>query len=118
MRLEKKRDSELAQRKGMAIKTIVQVLWFGISAVAAYFVLNWLFTTGELSYDFFYNELAVPRSVPELGILAALIFIAVMIMQFFLVLGYVIASPQGRERTGNPSPYSTTYDPMQDDYRH
>lgn len=117
MRLEKKRESETAQRKGLAKKTIIQVLWFGITAVAAYFVLNWLFATGELTYDFFYNELAVPRSVPELGILAALILIAVFVMQFFLVLGYAIASPQGRERTGTPSPYSTNYDPMQDDYR-
>lgn len=118
MRLEKKRDSERAQRKGMAAKTIIQLLWFGISALAAYFVLNWLFASGQLTYSFFYNELAIPRSVPEIGILAALVLIAVMVMQFFFVLGYAIASPQARERTGRPSPYSSTYDPMQDDYRH
>lgn len=117
MRLDKKRDSERAQRKGLATRTIIQFIWFAISAFLAYFVLNWLFTNGELTYDFFYNDLLIPRSVPELAIMAALVLIAVMIMQFFLVLGYAIASPQGRERTGQPSPYSTNYDPMQDDYR-
>lgn len=117
MRLDNKRDSELAERKGLTIKTIVQVLWFGISALLAYFILDWLFTSGELTYEFFYNDLLIPRSVPELAIMAVLVLISVMIMQFFLVLGYTIASPQGRERTGRPSAYSSNYDPMQDDYR-
>lgn len=117
MRLDKKRDSERAQRQGLAKKTIIQVIWFAISALLAYFVFDWLFTTGELTYNFFYNVLSIPRAVPEFAIMAALILIAVMIMQFFLVLGYVIASPQGRERTGRPSAYSSTFDPMEDDYR-
>ena len=118
MRLDRKRDSERAQRKGLAARTIVQSIWLILSGVMAYFVLDWLFTSEQLSYSFFYNTLAIPRSVPEPVILGALIVIIVFIMQFFLVMGYAIASPQGRERSGNPSPYSSTYDPMQDDYRH
>lgn len=117
MRLDRKRQAEQARRKGMTVRTIIQLLWLAISAILAYFAINWLFDSGQLSYQFFYEDLFIPRSVPEPLILAALIFIAVVFMQFFLVLGYAIASPQGRERTGNPSPYSSTYDPMQDDYR-
>jgi TRAP-type C4-dicarboxylate transport system permease small subunit len=117
MRLDRKRDAELARRKGLTTRTIIQFLWLGISAFLAYLAIDWLFDSGQLSYEFFYSTLFIPRSVPEIAILAALVLVVVAIMQFFLVLGYAIASPQGRERSGNPSPYSTTYDPMQDDYR-
>lgn len=117
MRLDRKKQAELAQRKGLTGRTIVQLLWLVISAVLAYMAINWLFASGQLTYEFFYSALFVPRSVPQTAILAALIVLIVFIMQFFLVLGYAIASPQGRERSGNPSPYSSTYDPMQDDYR-
>lgn len=118
MRLEKKREAEKAQRKGMTGRTIVQIVWFLISAALAYMAIDWLFASGQLTYEFFYNTLFVPRTIPHAAILGALVLIAVFIMQFFLVLGYAIASPQGRERTGQPSPYSSSYDPMQDEYRH
>ncbi len=118
MRLDKKRQSEKAQRKGMTARTMIQLLWLAISAILAYLALSWLFDSGQLSYDFFYNTLFVPRSISEPLILAALIVLVVFFMQFFLVLGYAIASPQGRERSGNPSAYSGTVDPFQDDYRH
>jgi hypothetical protein len=118
MRLDQKKDAELAQRKGLTGRTMVQLIWLGISAFGAYLALNWLISTEQLTYDFFYTNFLIPRSVPEVAILAGLVLLTVLIMQFFLVLGYAIASPQGRERSGNPSPYSTTYDPMQDDYRH
>lgn len=117
MRLDRKRQAEQASRKGLTIRTIVQFTWLAISAVLAYVAINWLFDSGQLTYRLFYESLFIPRSVPEPVILAALVLVAVFIMQFFLVLGYAIASPQGRERTGDPSPYSATYDPMQDDYR-
>ena len=117
MRLDKKRDSELAQRKGLTTRTLVQGSWLAICALIAYFALTWLFSSGQLSYNFFYTNLLIPRSIPQPAILGGLILLFVLVMQFFLVLGYAFASPQGRERTGNPSPYSSNYDPMQDDYR-
>lgn len=117
MRLDRKKDSELAERKGLAVRTIIQTVWFVLSGLIAYVVLDYLFDTQQLTYDFFYSSLAIPRSVPEVAILGALVLIFVFFMQFFLILGYAIASPQGRERTGDPSPYSQTFDPMQDDYR-
>lgn len=117
MRLDRKKQRELARSKGLTGRTIVQFSWLAISAVLAYLAIDWLFDSGQLTYRFFYQSLFIPRSVPEPIILAVLVLIVVVIMQFFLVLGYAIASPQGRERTGNPSPYSTNYDPSQDDYR-
>lgn len=117
MRLDQKRQAEKAQRKGMTLRTIIQLGWLAISGLLAYLAINWLFNTEQLTYDFFYNTLFVPRSIPEPVILGGLILISVFIMQFFLVLGYALASPRGRERSGDPSPYSSTYDPL-DDYRH
>jgi TRAP-type C4-dicarboxylate transport system permease small subunit len=118
MRLEKKRESELAERKGLAVRTVIQFIWLILSGVIAYFALNWFFTREQLTYEFFYTTLGIPRSVPEAVIMGVLILVIVFVMQFFLVMGYAIASPQGRERPGDPTPYSSTYDPMQDDYRH
>jgi TRAP-type C4-dicarboxylate transport system permease small subunit len=118
MRLEKKRDSELAERKGLAVRTIIQTIWLVLSGIIAYVALDWIFSSEQLTYDFFYTSLGIPRSVPEAVIMGVLIILIVLVMQFFLVMGYAIASPQGRQRTGDPSPYSSTYDPMQDDYRH
>ncbi|HSM56909.1 MAG TPA: hypothetical protein VK879_12225 [Candidatus Sulfomarinibacteraceae bacterium] len=118
MRLERQKEQELAQRKGFASRTIVQTIWLLISGAIGYFVLRWLFDAGTLEYNLFYNTLGIPRAVPEEVIFAGLILLIVIIMQFFLILGYAFASPAGRERPGTPSPYSSSYDPMQDDYRH
>ncbi len=117
MRLDKKRDAELAKRKGLTTRTLVQGTWLAMSAVIAYFALSWLFSSGQLSYDFFYLSLGVPRAIPETVILGVLVLVVMVVMQFFLVLGYAFGSPQGRERPGTPSAYSRNYDPMQDDYR-
>lgn len=117
MRLEKKKQSELAERKGLTSRTVIQVIWLGISAAIVYFLFDWLFETERLTYDFFYNDLTIPRSVPEVAIMGGLILIGVLIMQFFLILGYAFASPVGRQRPGDPTPYASTYDPLQDEYR-
>lgn len=118
MRLERQKEQELAQRKGFASRTIVQSIWLLISGGIGYFILRWLFDAGTLDYNFFYTTLSIPRSVPEAAIFAGLILIIVIVMQFFLILGYAFASPTGRQRPGTPTPYSSSYDPMQDDYRH
>ena len=117
MRLDQRRDAELARQKGLTTRTIIQFIWLALSAFLAYLALNYLFASEQLSYEFFYSTLLIPRAVSQPVILAVLILIIVIVMQFFLVMGFAIASPKGRERTGNPSPYSDNYDPMQDDYR-
>lgn len=117
MRLDKKRDAELATRKGLTTRTLVQGTWLAMSALIAYFALSWLFSSGQFTYEYFYVSLGIPRSIPEPVILGALVLVFMVVMQFFLVLGYAFGSPQGRERPGTPSPYSRNYDPMQDDYR-
>lgn len=117
MRIEKKKEQELARRKGMTKRTVIQVIWLLISAAFAYYVVQGLFDGGYITMDFFYRELAIPRNIPEIAIQGALILLIVFIMQFFLIFGYVAASPQGRARSGKPSPYSSNPDPLENEYR-
>lgn len=113
MRLEKKKDEEIAARKGMTGRTIITVIWLGISGVIAYFLIKYLFDTNVLRYSTIYN-LGIPDSVPKWALMGAMIFIVVAIMQTFLLFGFMLASPEGRRRTGDPSLYSHHKEPFDD----
>lgn len=113
MRLEKKRDEEVAARKGMTGRTIVAFIWFAFSAVLAYFLVNYLLDQNIIRFNMFYS-LGIPRSVPTWVFLAVLILAVVVIMQIFLLFGFMMASPEGRRRTGDPTLYSRTKDPLDD----
>jgi ABC-type sugar transport system permease subunit len=114
MRLEKKKDEEIAARKGMTGKTIIAFIWLTISGVIAFFLIKYMFDTDVLRYRTFYN-MGIPNSVPQWVILGALIIIVVVIMQTFLMLGFMLASPEGRRRTGDPTLHSHRKEPF-DDY--
>jgi len=116
MRLEKKHEEELAQRKGMTGRTIVATIWLLISIAVGYFLVTYLIEQKYLSLNMFY-QWGVPRVVPDWIFLIALILIVVAIMQFFLMIGFMVGSPEGRRRTGEPSLYSRTKDPFDDQGR-
>lgn len=116
MRLEKKHEEELSQRKGLTGKTIVQVIWLLITGALAYLFTNYLFSQGLVSANLFYNQLFIPRSVPVLGLKLIMVFGMVIIMQIVFSIGYIIASPEGRRRTGDATMHSRNKDPF-DDHR-
>jgi hypothetical protein len=116
MRLERKRDAELAKRKGLALKTIIAVIWFGLCFTAAYFFVNWLIDSDILTIGAIYNRLRIPRTVSEELIRAGLMFLTVFLMNFFVLIGYAFASPLGRVRPGNASLRSREIDPNADRY--
>lgn len=111
MRLEKKREEELAQRKGTTCKTIVQFTWLLISFVIAYFAIDLIISAGYLSYNMIYG-VGIPRSIPPIAIKLVLMFFIVVVMQFFLFIGFMFANPEGRRRTGDPTLKSKTKDPF------
>lgn len=113
MKLEKKRDEEIAARKGMTGKTIVGFIWLAISAVLAYFLVTYLIDEKYISVRMFY-EAGIPRYVPSWVFIGAIMIFIVLLMQFFLVMGFMIASPEGRRRTGEPSLHSHTKEPFDD----
>ena len=117
MRLEKQREEEVARRKGMTGRTILGFIWLGICFAAAYFFIGWLFETGELRPSFFWNQLFIPRwvSVDALQILAAIVI--VVVMNFFVLLGFGFSSRSGRTRPGTPSLKSRNPYPLDREYR-
>ena len=114
MRLEKKREEELSRRKGLTGKTIIQVIWLLITGTLAFFFVNYLFSAGLVSASTFYNQLYIPRSVPELGVKLIMVFGLVIVMQIVFSIGYIIASPEGRRRTGDATLHSRNKDPFDD----
>jgi hypothetical protein len=116
MRLEKKHDEELAKRKGLTGKTIAQVIWLLFTGTLAFFFTNYLFSQGIINANTFYNQLYIPRAVPELGIKLIVVLGMVIVMQIVFSVGYIIASPEGRRRTGEANLYSRNKDPF-DDHR-
>lgn len=116
MKIERKHDEEIARRKGLTGRTIVSVIWLLISAAIAYFIIDLMLKSEEInfSYDAIYRTLSLPRSVPQIAVLAVLIVLITLIMQMFLWLGFAVASPEGRRRTGDPSLYSRNKDPFDD----
>ncbi|KAA3657027.1 MAG: hypothetical protein DWQ04_29350 [Chloroflexi bacterium] len=120
MRIQKKQDEEIARRKGMTTKTIIQVIWLGISGVVAYFLINFMIESEEVGFNYntLYNQLFIPRTIPKWVLLGVMILIFVLVMQMFLALGFAFASPEGRRKTGKPSLYSQNKDPFDDGYGH
>ncbi|NHZ71580.1 MAG: hypothetical protein GWP17_00625 [Aquificales bacterium] len=113
MRLEKKKDEELAARKGMTGRTIIGFIWLSISAALAYFLIKYLTDEGILRFSTFY-QLGIPRQIPSWVLMWGLILMIVLLMQMFLLVGFMIASPEGRRRTGDPSLYSHSKEPFDD----
>lgn len=114
MRLEKKRDEELAKRKGLAGRTVVMVIWLGLSFTVAYFLTEYMFSAGYLTEAFFYNELRIPAAVSSMGLKLITMSLIVVSMQIIFYLGFFMASPEGRRRTGDPTLHSRNRDPFDD----
>ncbi len=115
MQLDKHRRQELARRRGSTWRTILQLVWLGLNFVAAYFVVEWVYAQGYLTPAMLYRA-GVPASVPGWVIQGALMLVLVLVMQFFVVLGFLIANPSGRRRTGRPT--FGTWNQELDDDRH
>ncbi|MFO7682198.1 MAG: hypothetical protein R6X34_19335, partial [Chloroflexota bacterium] len=56
----------------------------------------------------------VPRFVPSWVFSVAIIIFITLLMQFFLVFGFMLASPEGRRSTGDPSLHSRRKEPFDD----
>lgn len=110
MRLEKKREEELERRKGTTGKTIIQFIWLLISFAIAYFLIDLIINAGYISYNMIYG-VGIPRTIPAIAIKIVLMFFVVVVMQFFLFIGFMFANPEGRRRTGDPTLKSKTKDP-------
>ena len=117
MQIEKQRQQELKEREGLAKRTVAQTVWLLLSGVIVYFVVMYLFEQEILTYAFFYSSFGLPEWVDDWMIEAVLVLVGVFILQFFFVLGYAFASPQGRRATGKASARAHDPDPLENVYR-
>ncbi len=116
MRIQMKRDRQLAKRKGNARRTIFAILWIALCFAAAYLITEWVFNQEIVDINFFYARFLIPRSVDEFIVQLGIMTVIVIIMQLFILLGFAFSSPIGRMRTGRASAYSRDPDP--DDHRY
>jgi Na+-driven multidrug efflux pump len=116
MRLDAKRERELARRKGLAWRTILAVIWLALCFGLAFLIMSYLFDNDLLSYNFFYSRLFIPHEVSETALLIASMIVVVVIINFIVLLGYGLFSPVGRRRPGTPSMHSS--EPDLDDRKH
>lgn len=113
MRLDKKKEEELARRKGSANKTLIQTVWLLISLAIAYVLTMYLFNQGTITADLLYRQ-GIPRSIPEWGLQLGVAILLTICMQIFLLLGFVFANPEGRRKLGEPTLVSRNKDAFDD----
>lgn len=111
MRLDAKKERELAKRKGFALRTILAVIWLAISISIAYFLIDWLFENNYLNKGFFYGQLRIPPVIPEWAIIVGCMVVVIVIINFFVLIGFALFSPAGRRRPGTSYLYSPDPDP-------
>lgn len=111
MRIEKKREAELAKRRGLTGRTILAVIWLVVSFALSYFFATWILNGELLGIDYFYNQMGIPDSVNEVIIQIGLAVVVFTAFQFFLLIGYAIASPKAKMRPGTPTIYTAEKDP-------
>ncbi len=111
MRLDAKRERELNRRKGLTARTVAAVIWLGICIGGAYLFVSWLFETERLRLGFFYGQLHIPYWVSEGWIIAGSVLVIVIIINFFVLIGYSLVSPSAKRKPGTPSMYSSDPDP-------
>ena len=116
MRLEKKEQEELAERKGLTGKTLIQAVWLLISFAIAYFLINFLEDEGTFSYSQLYDALSIPREIPQWALQGAMMLIVVIIMQFVIFIAFAFSSPEGRRKSGKASLHSHRKDPFDEGY--
>lgn len=109
MYMEKKRQAEMAKRKGLTKRTFAQFFLMLLAAVAAAGIVYWLETSGEFSVTRFYS-MGIPTWVPTWGLLVGFGFVIMIAIQFLIGIGFVIGSPAGRERQGQATAHSKTID--------
>ena len=103
MWIDKKRQQESEKRKGLSVRTGVVVGVLVIGFVTVYLLTAWLFSSGTMSIELFYNDLGIPRTISENTIHIALVLLIVFALQFLAVIGFAMANPEARKRSGQPS---------------
>jgi uncharacterized BrkB/YihY/UPF0761 family membrane protein len=110
MLLDKKQEARIAKRKGLTIRTTIVLVWLILSCALGYLLVSWLFSSGTLTLELFYQKLSFPTSISENVLRLGLVAVFVIVMQFFILIGFALSSPAARERPGKPTVHSRNPD--------
>ncbi len=116
MWIDKKRQVETEKRKGLSVRTGIVVGVLVIGFVGTYLLTSWLFSSGTLSVDVFYNDLGIPRTINENIIQLGLVLFMVIALQFLAVMGFALTNPEARKRSGMPSAIAQNPDYLDSQY--
>jgi uncharacterized membrane protein len=118
MRIEKKHEAELEQRKGLTRRTILASVWLIISFAISYLAAGWLMGGDILGLDFFYQEIGIPETISEVVLQFVVAFVILILIQFVVLIGYAVASPKAKIRPGTPTTYSSDPDPYDQTFKY
>ena len=100
MKIEKKRERELAERQGSTKTTLIYGTWLLVSLVAGYFFFSYLDSSGIFTMRALRGELRLPASVPEWAVMIGAVLVFAIAAQIALSFGFLLASPAGRRKAG------------------
>jgi len=112
MRLEVYKERELEKRKGLVWRTVIGAVWLALVSIVAYYLTGWIIDNQVVSLNFFYGNLSIPPSVKPETVRLGFTLTLVIAIQFFILVGYGLASPAGRRRPGKATAYSSDPDPL------
>lgn len=109
MRIDMKRQAEMDKRQGMTKRTVLTVVALLIGFVLAYLLTASLFSRGIINEELVYDQLSLPGEL-SMGVVRLIVAgLTTFFMWLIILLGFAIASPSARQRSGRPS--ATSPDP-------
>lgn len=112
MRLDMIKESKQAKRKGLAIRTTIVSAWFLFSLLIGYLIASIVLNAESIGAEYFYHQLQVPESIGEGIIKISLVVIITALLQFVLVISFALASPEARQKSGQPTAVAQDPDPL------
>lgn len=103
MWIDKKRQVETEKRKGFSTRTIISLVVLSIGFIISYFFTGWLLSSGIVTMDLFYVDLSIPETISQSVIRFAMVLVTVFVMQTASVIGFAMATPNARKRSGQPT---------------
>lgn len=111
MRIEMKREAELAKRKGQTWKTLLAILWLAATFAGSYFITGWLLEEEYINLSFFYQTLRIPGNISESTVKLGLVAAVFLAFQFIVLMFIAVLSPSAKRRSGVPRADSDDPDP-------
>jgi len=98
MWLDKNRQLNVEEQKGLYLRILKAIAILFIGVVIAYFFTGWLYSSGTLTNEYFYNHLAIPSSVYPTTIRIMVVLLMVNLAQLLVLIGMALLRPEYRIR--------------------